>query len=73
MEPVYQAFPGWKKSTTACRSFKDLPNEARRYLNFLAETLEVPIVLVSVGPKRDQTIVIEDPIHGPKRVLSRSA
>jgi adenylosuccinate synthase len=73
MEPVYETFPGWKKSTTDCRSFKDLPNEARRYLNFLAETLEVPIVLVSVGPKRDQTIVIEDPIHGPKRVLSRSA
>jgi len=73
MEPVYQSFPGWKKSTTECRSFKDLPNEARKYLDFLAETLEVPIVLVSVGPKRDQTIVIEDPIHGPKRVLTRSA
>jgi len=73
MEPIYEMFPGWKKATTECRSFQDLPNEARRYLNFLAETLEIPIVVVSVGPKRDQTIVIEDPIHGPKRVLTRSA
>ncbi len=40
-------------------------------MNFLAENLEVPIAVVSVGPKRDQTIIIEDPIHGPKRVLSR--
>ncbi len=72
MEPIYQSFPGWKKSTTALRSFKDLPPEARHYLDFLADALQVPIVLVSVGPARDQTIIIEDPIHGPKRVLTRS-
>jgi adenylosuccinate synthase len=73
MEPVYQTFPGWKSSTSDCRSFKDLPKEAQKYIGFLAETLDVPVVIVSVGPKRDQTIVIEDPIHGPKRVLTRSA
>jgi adenylosuccinate synthase len=73
MEAVYETFPGWKASTSNCRSFKDLPKNAQKYLDFLAEALEVPIVLVSVGPKRDQTIVIEDPIHGPKRVLARAA
>ncbi len=71
MEPLYESFPGWKKSTSDCRSFADLPAEARCYLEFLAEQLDVPIAIVSVGPKRDQTIVIEDPIHGPKRVLSK--
>jgi adenylosuccinate synthase len=73
MEAIYESFPGWKSSTSDCRSFKDLPTNARRYLDFLAEQLDVRIAIVSVGPKRDQTIVIEDPIHGPKRVLSKVA
>lgn len=73
MEPIYQTLPGWNKSTSDCRSFKDLPQEAQRYLDFLAEQLDVPVAVVSVGPKRDQTIIIEDPIHGPKRVLTRTA
>jgi adenylosuccinate synthase len=73
MEPIYETFPGWKKSTVDCRSFEDLPSNARKYLDFLAEQLDVQIAIVSVGPKRDQTIVIEDPIHGPKRVLSKVA
>ena len=72
MEPVYESFPGWKRQTTSCRSSKELPKEAQGYLNFLAQHLGCPIAIVSVGPKRDQTIIIEDPIHGPKRVLSRA-
>ena len=39
--------------------------------DFLAELMEVPIAIVSLGANRDQTIVIEDPIHGPKRALLR--
>ncbi len=72
MEPIYEMFPGWQKSTTECRSYNDLPAGAQRYLNFIAEQLDVSVALVSVGPMRDQTIVIEDPIHGPKRVLTRT-
>jgi adenylosuccinate synthase len=72
MEPVYTALPGWNSPTSDCRSFKDLPAEAQRYLDFLAKQLDANIAIVSVGPKRDQTIVIEDPIHGPKRVLTHS-
>ncbi|MGH9550462.1 MAG: adenylosuccinate synthetase, partial [Terriglobales bacterium] len=72
MDPIYQTCKGWNKSTSECRSFKYLPAEAQKYLDFLSEQLDVPIALVSVGPKRDQTIVIEDPIHGPKRVLTRT-
>ena len=73
MEPVYKTMRGWKKPTTECRSFNDLPQEARTYLEFLEQQLDVPVAIVSVGPKRDQTVVIEDPIHGPKRVLSKTA
>ncbi len=71
MQPIYQSFPGWKKSTSSCRSLKELPVNAQHYLDFLAEEMDVTIAIVSVGPKRDQTVVIEDPIHGPKRVLSK--
>jgi adenylosuccinate synthase len=45
------------------------PATARAYLRFLAELMEVPIAIVSLGAQRDQTIVVEDPIHGPKRAL----
>jgi len=70
MEPVYESFPGWRQPTSDCRSYSDLPAPAQRYLNFISEQLDVPVAIVSVGPKRDQTVVVEDPIHGPKRVLT---
>lgn len=73
MEAVYETFPGWRSSTTNCRSFSDLPQGAQRYLNFIQDELDVPVALVSVGQNRDQTIIIEDPIHGPKRVLTSPA
>lgn len=72
MEPIYETFTGWQKPTSQCRSYDELPAGAQRYLNFIADQLDVSISIVSVGQKRDQTIVIEDPIHGPKRVLTRA-
>jgi adenylosuccinate synthase len=68
-EPVYETVPGWKQSTEECRSLEDLPKQALDYLKFLAELTEVPIAIVSLGASRDQTIIVEDPIHGPKRAL----
>ena len=68
-KPIFKTLPGWKKSTTGCRSLSDLPKEALSYLKYMAELMKVPIAIVSVGPGRDQTIIVEDPIHGPKRAL----
>lgn len=68
-QPIYQTLPGWKQSTAHCRSLDDLPKAALAYLKFLAELMAVPIAIVSVGASREQTIIIEDPIHGPKRAL----
>ena len=68
-EPVYKTLPGWKQSTADCRTLEDLPKQALDYLKFLAELMEVPIAIVSLGASRDQTIIVEDPIHGPKRAL----
>ncbi|TFI52044.1 adenylosuccinate synthase [Mastigocladus laminosus UU774] len=67
--PIYKTLPGWQQSTSNCRSLDDLPRQALDYLKFLAELMEVPIAIVSLGASRDQTIIVEDPIHGPKRAL----
>ncbi len=71
-KPIFKTLKGWQCSTANCRKLDDLPEEAMEYLRFLAELMEVPIAIVSLGANRDQTIVIEDPIHGPKRALLRS-
>ena len=68
-KPIYKTLPGWQQSTTHCRTLKDLPKQALDYLKFLAELMEVPIAIVSLGASRDRTIIVEDPIHGPKRAL----
>ena len=71
-KPIFKTLPGWQCSTADCRRLEDLPSTAMNYLRFLAELMEVPIAIVSLGANRDQTIVIEDPIHGPKRALLNS-
>ena len=68
-KPIYETLPGWKQPTSECRVLDDLPQAALDYLKFLAEIMEAPIAIVSLGAGRDQTIIIEDPIHGPKRAL----
>jgi adenylosuccinate synthase len=68
-QPIYETVPGWKQSTSHCRTLEDLPKPALAYLKFLAELMDVPIAIVSLGASRDQTIIVEDPIHGPKRAL----
>jgi adenylosuccinate synthase len=72
-QPIYETVPGWNKSTADCRTLEDLPPQALAYLEFLAELMEVPIAIVSLGASRDQTIIVEDPIHGPKRALLHRA
>ena len=68
-KPIYKTLPGWKQSTEDCRDLNDLPEAALNYLKFLADIMDVPIAIVSLGAGRDQTIIVEDPIHGPKRGL----
>lgn len=54
--PVYETFPGWEAEIHEVRALADLPETARRYVTALEELVGVPIVLVSVGPERTQTI-----------------
>ncbi len=54
--PVYEEFAGWSEPIHDVRALADLPENARRYVTALEEHAGVPIVLVSVGPERTQTI-----------------
>jgi adenylosuccinate synthase len=59
-EPVYEEMPGWMQPTTEVRELGDLPENARAYLDRLSELAGVPVGMVSVGPEREQTIMVED-------------
>ncbi|MDD5286900.1 MAG: adenylosuccinate synthase [Desulfuromonadaceae bacterium] len=59
--PVYEELPGWKKDITGVRSFEELPSAAQSYVRRLQELAGCQIVLVSVGPRRDQTILLRNP------------
>jgi adenylosuccinate synthase len=54
--PIYERFAGWEEPLHEVRSLAGLPENARRYVTALEELAGVPIVLVSVGPERTQTI-----------------
>ena len=60
-EPVYESLPGWQEDISSIRQRSDLPENARRYLERIEELIEVPIDIISVGPGRDQTIVVTHP------------
>lgn len=55
-EPVLVRFKGWRSDISNVRSFKDLPQEAQRYVNSIEAMIGVPISIISVGPHREQTI-----------------
>ena len=61
LEPVWEEFPGWQEPVTGVRRVADLPANARRYMERLEELVETEIVIVSVGPDRDQTILLKNP------------
>lgn len=59
-EPVYEVFEGWDEKVADARSYEELPESAKKYLNRIAEFTSTKISYVSVGPKRDQTIKVSD-------------
>ncbi|MDZ7261200.1 MAG: adenylosuccinate synthetase, partial [candidate division KSB1 bacterium] len=55
-QPVYQTFPGWMESTTSVRRYKDLPINARKYLEAISDLTRTKISIISVGSDREETI-----------------
>jgi adenylosuccinate synthase len=60
-EPVYETLPGWSEDTSGILKKEDLPRNALDYLSRIEELLETPIQIISVGPGREQTIVLRNP------------
>lgn len=59
-EPVYEEFAGWGEEVANARSYDELPENAKKYLERIEEFTETKISIVSVGPKRDQTMRVKD-------------
>ena len=59
VEPVYETLPGWNTDTSGIREYDKLPPNCRRYVERIGELAKTRIGIVSVGPDRDQTIVLE--------------
>ncbi|MDR2581179.1 MAG: adenylosuccinate synthase [Fibromonadaceae bacterium] len=58
-EPVYETLPGWECSTEKCRTWEELPLNAQKYLTRLSELVGVKIGMISVGAKRDESIMMD--------------
>ena len=56
-EPVYETLPGWETDVSGARSWEDLPENARRYVEFVEKGVGCPIRQVSVGPERESIII----------------
>jgi len=59
--PVYEDIPGWKESTVGAKSYDDLPDAARVYLQRIEAISGVPVDIISTGPDREETIVLRNP------------
>lgn len=59
--PIYETMPGWKGSTAGVQRWEDLPREAQAYLQRLSEVVGTPISMVSTGPDREETILLDHP------------
>lgn len=61
VKPVYQDIEGWSEPLSDCTSLDKLPKAVRDYVSFIEKFLEVPVILLSVGPQRGQDITIRNP------------
>ncbi len=64
-KPIYQEMPGWEQDISGARELEQLPQQARDYLVAIQDITGLPISIVSVGPAREQTIILGDPFSDP--------
>jgi adenylosuccinate synthase len=60
-KPVYEEMPGWQEDISGARALNELPARARDYVKAIEEITEVPAFIISVGPGREQTVMVQDP------------
>ena len=61
-EPVYEVLPGWQEDISEIRSQDALPENAKAYLERIEALARVKIQIISVGPGREQTIIMSNPL-----------
>lgn len=59
-EPVYEEFDGWEEDIQGAKTFDDLPYNAQKYIRRIEELIGIKAAIISVGPERNQTIVLRD-------------
>ncbi len=64
VKPVYEEIPGWQEEIDRARSVEDLPMQARDYIKRIEDITETPAVIISVGPARDETLLLQNPFSG---------
>ena len=62
IKPIYETLEGWKSETLGITKIEDLPEKAQTYVKFLSDSIGVEIGLISTGPERDQTIILQDSV-----------
>lgn len=62
IKPIYETLEGWQSETLGMTKIEDLPTKAREYVDFLSNSIGVEIGLISTGPERDQTIILQDSV-----------
>ena len=60
IKPIYETIEGWKEDISDCRSYEELPEATKNYLNFISEKSETKFGIISVGPKRKETFFTDD-------------
>ena len=61
VQPIYKRFDGWLKNTKGIKKWKDLPKNAKKYINFIKNYCGVKMSSISTSPKREDTILLENP------------
>ena len=57
-QPVYKEFQGWNEDLRSCKKLEDLPEETQDFIKFIENSLKIPIEIISVGPNREETIIV---------------
>lgn len=63
-KPVYERLAGWSEEIGSCRSLNELPTPVREFIDFVETRSNLPIFILSVGPRRDETIILRDAMAG---------
>ena len=58
-KPIYEEFKGWNCPTTGCTSWDELPEQAKEYVEYLEGLTGVKVSILSVGPKRESTLLLD--------------